>query len=155
MATDDPPIAPPANDALSVDRLAIFNASIEAAQKERDAREAAERGELPRAAGPRAPRIFRWCDVPDYEGFQYRAHLNFPQRLLLDIQSGEEERARAALRAIIVEHNGWCDSDGEPYPPADAENFWEQIPTHLAVRVIRSLQAEIQDSPLAGRRRNA
>ena len=137
------------------ERYDAFTAAVEGERAKQDRLEAIERGELPRAQAPRAPRLLRWCDVPEYEGFQYKLFVNFPQRLLVDIQSGDAAKSRKALQTIILEHNGWLDAEGEPYPPADAEDFWEQIPLHLAIRVIQGINAEVRESPLATKPRNS
>lgn len=138
-----------------IDRMAAFDAAIGAHRSEQDRLLAVERGELPRSMAPRAPRIVRWCDVPEYDGFQYRAYLNFPQRLMLDLQSGEESRIRTALQSIIIDHNGWCDADGSPYPEAADASFWDAIPTHLAIRIVRGINEEIRSAPLALPRSNS
>src|SRR5688500_6480592 len=52
------------------DRYAAFDAAVNAHRSEADKQEAGERGELPRSQAPKAPRLLRWIDVPEYEGFQ-------------------------------------------------------------------------------------
>jgi hypothetical protein len=147
MATDERVIVP-ANTMEVADRAASFDAAISAHRAEEDRREAAERGEVPRGPAPRMGRIYRWVDVGgEYEGWQYRAYINFPQRVMLDIRSQDAVKASAALREVVTAHNGWCDPDGNPYPPADDSAFWEAIPTHLAIRVIQALNREVQESP--------
>jgi len=88
--------------------------------------------------------------VPEYPGHQARCWINFPQHLLNDVQSGEQTRAVAALSRIVLEHNGWCDEDGAPYPSAaEAEAFWQAIPTHQAACLLRALVERAAKSPLA------
>ena len=114
------------------------------------------------AQGPRIPRRELWLDVPEYPGFRAKMWANHPQRLARDLQSKDVERIASALSAIVLEHNGWCDEEGDPYPPAGelreiAESvtedgpdgapitrtvnrieypFYEAIPTELAVLLI-------------------
>jgi hypothetical protein len=137
------------------DKLALFNQAVAATKRQQEVTEAAQRGDLPRTRRPKSRKLYKWVDVPDYEDFQFYAYINFPQRLLLDIQSGEDERSKAALRTIILEHNEWEDEEGNPYPPAQSEGFWEAIPTHLAIRIIRAINLEISAAPLAQPQRNS
>lgn len=146
---------PQAEQKVAPDKYAAFSAAIEQHRAEEDRSAAIAAGEAPKGQAQAQPRIFKWCDVPDYPTFQYYAYLNFPQRLLLDVQSGDAERSEAALKKIIREHNGWKDDEDNPYPPAQDDGFWEAIPTHLAIRVIRSLQTEIRDSPFPQSPRNS
>ena len=84
--------------------------------------------------GPRLPRRESgWVTLPDaYAGFQFRFWLNAPQRLWNDVESGDDKPAKAALSQIMLEHNGWADTDGTPFPPASDPAFWDLIPTELA-----------------------
>ncbi len=86
----------------------------------------------PRVTGPVIPRREAWLDVPEYPGFRVKLWLNYPRRLREDINSRDEARISAAARQIVLEHNGWVDFDGLPYPPANTEEFWAEIPTELA-----------------------
>lgn len=159
VAETDPRILqasqPNGNAPEPANRYDAFAAAADAQREVAEQEERVERGELPRSSGPRIMRLVRWCDVPEYEGFQYKAYLNFPQRLLLDVQSGDAERSKAALKKIILEHNGWCDEEGNPFPPATDDAFWDEIPTHLAIRVVRGINEQIREAPLAPPRRNS
>ena len=52
----------------------------------------------------------------------------------------------AALGCLVVEHNNWCDADGDPYPPADDPAFWDAIPTELGLLLARLV---LRDAPAA------
>ncbi len=82
--------------------------------------------------GPRLPRREAWVDVPEYEGFRVRLWTNYPRRVLDQLASQEPEEVLTALRTVVLEHNGWLDFDGQPFPPASEALFWEQIPDELA-----------------------
>ena len=110
-------------------------------------------------SAPRAPRRTAWVDMPDEyqvddegkpvaEGqrMRFRMWLNFPQRILTEIQSGDQERSGAALRQIVLEHNGWWEND-EPLPPADDPDFWQAISTNLAVAMLAVIGRESAKIP--------
>ncbi len=104
----------------------------------------------PVATGPRITPLAEWIELPAeaYPGFKVKIRSNFPQRLANEIASGDSARAVAALQAIVLEHNGWCDEDGVPLPPASDPGFWEHpgLPTHLAVTVL-SLVNQVASTP--------
>ena len=59
-------------------------------------------------------------------------------------EAANTEKFQNALAQIFIEHNGWCDFDGEPLPPAsDAKAFWEAIPQELANAVIALALGEV------------
>lgn len=100
--------------------------------------------------GPRAPRIEDVVDLEPYgyPGHQARVWLNFPQRLFAQMQSGNQEAA-AALSRIVLAHNDWLDEDGAPYPPPSEPAFWEALPTHQVVALLRAIVARVTAAPLA------
>ena len=91
--------------------------------------------------GPQVQRREKWVPLPDeYEGFEFRMWVNAPVSLWQRvIQGGDSE----ALQKIVLEHNGWRDFDGQPYPPATELAFWEQIPNELAACILGACQAEM------------
>lgn len=95
------------------------------------------------------PRRIEWVDVEpaEYPEFKARVWVNFPQKLSLEINSGDNERASVAMRAIVLEHNGWLDEDGEPYPAAGEAGFWDAIPLRLAVLTIARVRAVTTELP--------
>lgn len=100
-----------------------------------------------------APQIKRresWVDLPpEYEGFRMRVWLNAPSRFWTSIQNAsvDEAEARKALQTIVLEHNGWLDFDGEPYPQPTESGFWEDIPTELAACILSATQYEMGKLP--------
>ena len=108
--------------------------------------------------GPRIQRRETWIDLPEeYAGFRVKIWVNSPSKLWADLGSGDEERAQAAAEKLVLEHNGWLDFDGDPYPPPSLPEFWDEIPTELAACVLAAAQAEIQKLPnsIAPRRRRS
>jgi hypothetical protein len=91
--------------------------------------------------GPQVQRREKWVPLPDeYEGFEFRMWVNAPNHLFVSVLTrGDSE----ALQKIVLEHNGWRDFDGQPYPPATELAFWEQIPNELAACVIAQVQVEM------------
>lgn len=99
-----------------------------------------------------APRIQRretWIDVPEYEGFRIKVWVNAPTRLWerLTAEGASEEERQEVLRQLVLEHNGWLDFDGEPYPPPGEAAFWQAIPTELAATIIVATRKEITALP--------
>lgn len=103
--------------------------------------------------GVRIPRRTEWMVLPwrdlfpdDPEpagGLRFRCWVTYPRRLIDDIRSGDEDRMKAALRQIVLEHNGWIGDDGNPLPPATDERFWDEIPDSIGGAIIAAVQAEV------------
>lgn len=51
-----------------------------------------------------------------------------------------------AMKRIIIAHD-WVDFDGQPYPPADTDEFYEAVPTDLLLVAWRKIQAEVGKLP--------
>lgn len=99
-------------------------------------------------AGPRVPRREVWVDLPaEYAGLRLRVWVNAPSRLWAEIQSGDEARARAVITQIVLEHNGWLDFDGAPFPAATDPAFWDQMSQELAGVVMTAVQLEMTRLP--------
>lgn len=116
--------------------------------------------EMNGATGPKIQRREKWVDLPnEYEGFKFRVWVNAPTKLWVAVgKAGEEDgetQAQEALKQIVLEHNGWLDFDGNPFPPATSTEFWEEIPTELAACILAATQAEQSKLPnsLAPKRR--
>lgn len=112
------------------------------------------------ATGPQIQRREKWVDLPEeYAGFKIKVWVNAPTRLWSAIgqaaNSGDEGAAQDAAQKIVLEHNGWLDFDGEPYPPANTSEFWAAIPTELAGVVFALVQYEMGNLPnsIAARKR--
>lgn len=127
----------------------------------------------PAPTGPRVPRRERWLDLPDEygaAGMKIKVWVNYPTRYGNAIFNADEQAAAlaridpedeyaetrkrevteqfkqerlAALSKIVVEHNGWLDDDGQPFPPADTEAFWDAISNELALTIFALLGQEI------------
>jgi hypothetical protein len=95
-------------------------------------------------------------------GMRLKIWKNYPHKLAVQIQTGDDEQASEALCQIVLEHNGWCDEDGNPLPelrPApmsakpgsDAfENakaafnaFWDLLPQELASAASTAIGIEV------------
>jgi hypothetical protein len=97
----------------------------------------------PETDGPRVRRREDWVELPaPYAGFRFKLWMTAPTRVWMTIGAGGDD-AEAALRAVVLAHNGWSDEDGTPFPPADAGDFWAAIPTELAALVLRAAQLEL------------
>jgi hypothetical protein len=96
------------------------------------------------AHGLREPRVERWVSLEGLPDFQIRAWLNHPWRLRQDLISGDAKRFHAAFRQVVLEHNGWLDGAGEPYPSVEADPaaFWNALSTPLARTMLRSIYTE-------------
>jgi len=103
-------------------------------------------------SGPRVRRREVWADLPSeaaesYPDFRMKLWANFKRSLLDEINSGDNDRVSAALCRIVLEHNGWYDEDGQPYPPASTAAFWDAIPTELAALIVIVIQREATRLP--------
>lgn len=95
-------------------------------------------------AAPVLQRREQWVDLPqeEYPYFKVKLWVNYPQKLNADLNSGDQERMAAALGRIVLEHNGWCDEETRPYPPASERAFWEAIPDELAAVLLVLVRQE-------------
>jgi hypothetical protein len=110
------------------------------------------------------PRIERWLDVPDHPGYRVKLWINYP-RILRDAfkpidpdelegmdeetleQFGTEKKNQVmdALAAIVLEHNGWPDEDGNVLPQPTDPTIWDRADQHLAnVVIVLARQAPSQ-----------
>jgi hypothetical protein len=100
---------------------------------------------------PTPPRLKRrevWIKLPaDYDGLTARIWLNAPQRHWNDLRSSDDAQAKAAAAQIVLEHNGWTDFDGLPYPQPSDPTFWDLIPTELMAVVFMAAQLEMGKLP--------
>src|SRR5262245_54143445 len=104
---------------------------------------AVARDNSPDNDGPRVQRREDWVELPEpYAGFRFKLWMTAPTRVWMTIGAGGDD-AEAALRSVVLAHNGWRDEDGAPFPPADSTAFWEAIPTELAALVLRAAQLEL------------
>ena len=91
---------------------------------------------------PRAPRREVEVAIDGYPGYTAWVWSNYPRRLAAALNEAADEAAiTGVLRQLVVEHNGWCDAEGDPYPPADDAGFYEAIPLELAVLLLRAINA--------------
>src|SRR5262245_8672281 len=99
-------------------------------------------------SGPQIKRRETWVSLPsEYEGFKLRVWVNAPTRIWNSLTADNEAEIREAFQQLVLEHNGWLDFDGKPYPPVSEPQFWEEIPTELASCMLVSLQVEMQKLP--------
>lgn len=98
--------------------------------------------------GPRIQRREKWLELPDeYSGFKVKIWLNAPTKYWTALGSEDDREALDGMQQIVLEHNGWLDFDGEPYPPASDPALWEEVPTELAATVLAAAQAAMTDLP--------
>lgn len=98
--------------------------------------------------GPQVKRREVWVELPaEYEGFRFRVWVNAPSKVWNELTGPDEKQSLEALQQLVLEHNGWLDFDGQPYPPAGEKKFWEEIPTELAACMLVATQVEMQKLP--------
>jgi hypothetical protein len=125
----------------------------------------AEPVEPVRPLGPRIPRRELWLELPgEYgqAGMQVKVWVNYPRPVLNKLMSSDDKLTKEALLQIVLEHNGWTDFEGEPFPAANdpgevctvehpegeacpgmlRDGFWEAIPDELAAAVIVLVRLE-------------
>lgn len=78
--------------------------------------------------GPRMPRRTAWVELPDEygaAGMEMRVWTNYPHGIANALRGLKGTDAfKEALAAVVLEHNGWRDADGNPLPDARSEDFW-------------------------------
>lgn len=96
------------------------------------------RGDLA-PAPPRVQRRVEWLDLDadGYPGFRLQVWLN-PSHLQKRLAESDN-RDVALMQLIVLAHNGWCDEEGEPYPPASDAGFWEAIPAELGQAAVAAI----------------
>lgn len=78
------------------------------------------------------PRTLR-IDLPaPYEGFYAVARLDFPARVLTELQSGDFERQLAAFDRIVIEHN-FTDTDGQTPTSLAEVDPWKMVELSMQV----------------------
>lgn len=107
--------------------------------------------DIPVVSGVRIPRRERWVTLPgEYGelGMQFLMWVNFPRRINTAITEAEDEAERQqALMQIVLEHNGWIGTDGEPLPPANDPKFWEDVPDEVAGAILVCIMLETSELP--------
>lgn len=94
--------------------------------------------------GPRLPRREVWFELPpEYPEFRVKVWVNYPRRMNDELVTGDPERIVGVLRQIVLEHNGWRDVDGTPFPSPTTAQFWDTIPDELAAAVIVMLREQV------------
>lgn len=117
--------------------------------------EALNNSRLTIKAGPRIKKRVAWVELPDeYEGFKARIWINAPTKYWEQLKSSDEEEALAGMQKIVIEHNGWLDFDGKPYPLADDPALWSEVPTELATIVLTAAQIKATEIPNSMASRN-
>lgn len=121
----------------------------EARQNGRVATGADDAGPDVSAAPPRVQRREAWLDLPaPYAGFKVKVWVNFPSQALDDAaDESDPVLYAAAMGKIVLEHNGWQDFDGTPYPPPDTVAFWQHIPNELARTIGALIRRESEVLP--------
>jgi hypothetical protein len=101
----------------------------------------------------RLPRREMRIDLPEpYQDFSILGWMNFPRGVGADLSSGDEERVRSALMAVILDHD-LVDEEGQPYPLASDPAFWEAIPTDVGGMLFRAFVGQVGQLPKATRTR--
>lgn len=119
-------------------------------------------GHLVTLAPPVGPRVMRrvvWLDLNDdcYPGFRLQVWLNpsHAQKRLADTAGDDDARVRALVNLIVLAHNGWCDEDGQPYPPVSEPGFWDAIPGELTRRAFAAIEEAFSAVPNSGGARSS
>lgn len=124
----------------------------------------------PVEADSSAPRREKWLKLPTSADFGYSRWMvymwtNFPSDLLNRIPDIPGEERKTNLNRIFLQHNGWKDYQGNPYPQpgedvAEGEpDFWDAIPQEVANALIqlmnvqqRQLSFLVEERPRSSRR---
>lgn len=100
------------------------------------------------SSGPQMVRREKWLNLPgEYEAFQFRCWINYPAGLIANLPNQAVDDQRASLSLIVLEHNGWRDFAGNPYPPTTDPKFWDDIPDEVCSAIFAVIEAEKQELP--------
>lgn len=116
-------------------------------------------GATPSADAPRMPKRTAWIELPDEygaAGMEMLVWTNYPHGIGNALRGLQGTDAfKAALSAVVLEHNGWLDADGEPLPAAQSEDFWwgDDVPDEL-VGVVLVILADVPQRYPKGLRTN-
>lgn len=119
----------------------------------------ADGGVAPTTNGQRMPKRTAWIRLPDEygeAGMEMRVWVNYPHGIGNALRGLKGTEAfKEALSAVVLEHNGWLGSDGEPLPDAQAEDFWwgDEISDEL-VGVVLVLLSDVPQRYPKGLRTN-
>lgn len=83
-----------------------------------------------------APRIEKWFDITEYEGYKVLIWVNYPKRLLEDIGKAQEandpDEMERLMGQIVLQHNGWPHPEtGEVLPQPQHHGFWDGLDNYL------------------------
>lgn len=118
----------------------------------------------PNGHGPKMPRHEQWVPIEGYPGFEALVWTNAPQRLILDLDSGDVTRYVSAYREILTEtrttegtkiYDSWFDCDGDPLPQPEDETFFDRVPTELIVCARLAMRDAVTALPNSLARRRA
>ncbi len=86
-----------------------------------------------------------WVDLPgEYEYFRFRMWVNPPSSVSLRLRL---PRAVSAYTTVFLEHNGWCDDEGNTLPQLTDPKFWLMAPDELIRLMIALAEQEMQKLP--------
>lgn len=87
------------------------------------------------------PRREDWVDMPsEYPGFKLRIWKNHPAYLVEDLPKQSNHEAKAVLKRIVLEHNGWGDEEGYVLPQPDDDEFWRRISNEQLAMILVVVQ---------------
>lgn len=81
---------------------------------------------------------------PRLAGMEVTVRLDAPSGLLPELVSADQDRARAALATLVLDHN-IDDADGAPLPDPGTEGF-DAWPMDLVIAVSQGLGAALNDA---------
>lgn len=91
----------------------------------------------------RLPKRIVTVALPEpYDEFHVTIWVNHPVSLETELQSGDQERIRAALLQVYLGHD-LVDFDGNPYPPMSDPAFWDVCPPELGAVFYQVKQEQI------------
>ncbi len=91
------------------------------------------------------PRVERWCQVPDYPGYEVKLWINYDQQVRTRLTSAKDsDTLMQVYQEIVLEHNGWPDAEGNvlPQPWQDIEGFVGGMDQYLSSVVATMLMTE-------------
>lgn len=113
-------------------------------------------GDVPPLVIRQAARRVRWISLGDdeiYPGFEMKVWVN-PSHVAKRMAEWGDQSGINFFRLVVLEHNGWADEDGTPYPPVSDPAFFDALPQEMGNLMGEAIKAAFNQVPNSTRAEN-
>ena len=103
-----------------------------------------------------AARRVRWISLGDdeiYPGFEMKVWVN-PSHIAKRMAEWGDEAGIQFFKLVVLEHNGWADEDGQPYPPVSDPAFFDALPQEMGNLMSAAIKEAFSAVPNSTRAEN-